>query len=672
MLGFGFGPGSVATVLAGGVPLPIEPPVPTIPPADWRMPATVTTSTGLAGLQSNLQAAQQSASSKSRPSITVPIGATEWIEWQVAASDTYLALTFMGGNNGTVSVTVDGVDQGYAPQFPEGHLSGPSGKRQGIAIPPGGARTIRLTCIAGASERSLAPLLHKMPARGPADSYIINGASREDQGMPSAALEAEIMAQFPTRDPIVFNWARSGQRAGYVAGAVPAALALYRQIASYALVGSIIGNDVTGNRPYDVSEKPALDAAYDSIGQAYTDAGIRLVIGNISYRNYAGDGSKPATPPTSQTGGALEYNDVVVHPMIQKWSPAFYDAALCRARVDEYQAMLVARSVFSPSDPIHGGEDQQRKLWVRTAHGQIYAGSSANIASETERRLTTFESQPTGVNDNEALYALTALAPSAGRDALFSRYTVAHRQRLYADAVGATQNAETAKTQASKDAAMTAVLAANSAGYTPASDLDALVERIARVAVVAATVIGVNFKTDTDVPGWNNVSRTDPNLSTVGAIIVPDLIDENGKPTGLSLVLLGSSSAIATSSTPGAQGAAAGAPFPDPTLLRGIFSSAAANRTFGLMRLGAGEKVRIQGANSTTRTTTSTTHWDVPGRARQTIDSRGNVSNFADFFDVAPTPYDDAGTERHMVQVTATRGSGYLDVNALRFVITAG
>lgn len=659
MLGFGFDPGLVATVLAGGEPLPIEPPVPTIPPADWRMPATVTTSAGLAGAQPDLQAAQQSASSKSRPVVTIPAGSTEWIEWQHAASDTYVPFTFMGGNNGTVTITVDGDDQGYSPQFPPDHASGPSGKRQGIAIPPGGARTIRLTCVAGAADRSIAPLLHQMPARGPADSYVVNGASREDQGLKSAEFEAAIIAAYPGRDPIVFNWARSGQTADYVAAAAPSAIALYRHISSYALVGSILGNNITGGRPYQEGYQAPLTAYYDAIGQAYSDAGLRLALSNTSYRAYSG------VTPEEQVGGSREYNDAVVHPMIAKWSPRFYDAALLRAKGDEYVTVMRARSTLT--DSTHGAEVAQRKALLEGVFPVIYG---APFVSQAERLVAALEAEPTGVNDNEALYALTALVPSAGRDTLVARYAVAHRRMLYADALAATQNAETSETQAAKDAATAAVQAARAGGYTPASDLDALDVRIAAIVIVAAIVIGVNFKTDTDVPGWNNVSRTDPNLSTVGAVIVPDLIDENGNLTGLSLVLLGSSSTIATSSTPGAQGAPAGSPFPDPVLLRGIFSSAASNRTFGLVRLGTGKKVRIQGANTTTRTTTSTTHWDVPGRDRQTINSRGNVSNFADFPDVEPTPYDDAGTERHRVQVTATRGSGYLDVNALRFVIT--
>jgi hypothetical protein len=660
MFGFGFAATFNASVLASGKPLPIEPPAPTVPPVDWRMPATVTTSAGLAGSQPALQAAQQSTSSKSRPVVTIPAGSTEWIEWQYAASDTYVPFTFMGGNNGTVSVTVDGVDQGYTPQFPPDHASGPSGKRQGIAIPPGGARTIRLTCVAGAADRSIAPLLHQMPARGPADSYVVNGASREDQGLKSAEFEAAIIAAYPGRDPIVFNWARSGQTADYVAAAAPSAIALYRHISSYALVGSILGNNITGGRPYQEGYQAPLTAYYDAIGQAYADAGLRLVLSNTSYRAYSG------VTPETQVGGSREYNDAVVHPMILKWSPRFYDAALLRAKGDEYVTVMRARSTLT--DSTHGAEAAQRKALLDGVFSVIYG---VPFVSQVERLVAALEAEPTGVNDNEASYALTALVPSAGRNALTARYTVAHRRMLYADALAATENAETAKTQPAMDAATSAIQTARNGGYTPASDLDALDARVEAIVIVAAAVVGVNFKTDTDVAGWNNVSRTDPNLSTVGAVIVADLVDEDGLATGYTLELAESNgAALGTTGTLGAQGVAAGSPFPDAVLLRGMFSSGTPSRTFALRKLPAGKKVRIQGANSTVRTSTSGVHWDVPGYPRQTIDSRGNVSNFADFLDVVPTPYDDAGITRYQVTVTATRAPSYFDVNALRFVIT--
>ncbi|WP_334656724.1 hypothetical protein [Sphingomonas panaciterrae] len=658
MLGFGFGPGSVATVLAGGVPLPIEPPVPTIPPADWRMPATVTTSAGLAGSQPALQAAQQSAASKSRPSVTVPTSTTEWIEWQVAASSTYLSLSFMGGNNGTVTVAVDGVDQGYTPQFPPDHASGPSGKRQGIAIPPGAARTIRLTCVAGAADRSIAPLLHQMPARGPADSYVVNGASREDQGLKSAEFEAAIIAAYPGRDPIVFNWARSGQTADYVAAAAPSAIALYRHISSYALVGSILGNNITGGRPYQEGYQAPLTAYYDAIGQAYSDAGIRLALSNTSYRAYSG------VTPETQVGGSREYNDAVVHPMILKWSPRFYDAALLRAKGDEYVTVMRARSTLT--DSTHGAEVAQRKALLEGVFPVIYG---APFVSQAERLVAALEAEPTGVNDNEALYALTAMVPSAGRNALVARYAVAHRRMLYADALAATQNAEAAKTQAAKDAATAAVQAARAGGYTPASNLDALDARIAAIVIVAAIVIGVNFKTDTDVPGWNNVSRSDPGLSTLGAIIIADLIDDKGQKTGFRLELVASSGALSTTNTLGAQGAPAGAPFPDAVLLRGMFASAATSRTFRISSDRANWRASQQGISSTTRSSTSTTHYDVPGRTRQTLSARGNVSDYAHFLEVEPEAFEEAGKTRHGVNLAVSRGSGYLDINAIRYVI---
>ena len=107
MPGFGFG----ATI--GAARLPAVATVLATVPADWRMPAVTTTSVGLAGSLTSLMAAQNAASSKSRPSFTVASGATDYVEWTVSEAGTAI-LSWIGQSAGTASLTrfiVNGVTQ---------------------------------------------------------------------------------------------------------------------------------------------------------------------------------------------------------------------------------------------------------------------------------------------------------------------------------------------------------------------------------------------------------------------------------------------------------------------------------------------------------------------------------------------------------------------------------
>lgn len=125
------------------------PVTPATPPEDWRMPATVTASSGLSAFQTALQAGQATAASKTRPSFVVPAGATEYVDYTVAASATPQMLVVRAGgasnSPGTPTIAIGGVDAGFVPQYPPDHRGRGNGTHH-IPTPYAASRFGQMGC----------------------------------------------------------------------------------------------------------------------------------------------------------------------------------------------------------------------------------------------------------------------------------------------------------------------------------------------------------------------------------------------------------------------------------------------------------------------------------------------------------------------------------------------
>lgn len=397
------------------------------PPADWRMPASAATLDGVSN--ASLLSAQATAGAKSRPGVALTATASTIIIYQVAAHTEPLILSWVSslasGQTFTVETAPDGVtwtNLSYVKPVPTGFTA--NNRRLADLIPAGGAKHIRLTIANSGAADTIYPLLHKLPATGPWDAHLLVGASREEELMGTTMTsgffpwETAVVSAYSTRDPLIFSWAMFGATGGEItSSATVTGIPAYAGICYYGYVGSFIGNNITADRPFDESERAALEGYYNSLGAAFTSAGISPCFANISYRNYS---TGTPTPPTSQAGGSLEYNLELVHARIAALSPSWYDSSIGRPRIDEYLAVLFDRGNLE--DAQHGsptGDANMRVHKVQNYFRKIYDGTFP--ASQIEQRVATYELTPTVANQNEANYANAGLAVGAVRSAFQAR-----------------------------------------------------------------------------------------------------------------------------------------------------------------------------------------------------------------------------------------------------------
>lgn len=605
---------------------------PTTVPADWRMPATVTTSAGLTGSQATLAAAQTAASSKSRPSFTVASGATDYVEWTVSEAGTAI-LSWIGQSAGTATVAKNGADQGFAVVAPSGSdidgVSGTGGRRQFMRMTVAAGDTIRLTIAAGAANRAIAPLLHKLPATGPWDAHVVFGASREAYAFGSKLMEDAIIADDATRDPIVFNYAVAGQVVSAVATNAATAAPIYAGTARYALLGSIIGNNVSANRPYTSGQKAALDASIASIASSLS--GYTLGFANTSYRAYTG---APAVSPTAQENGSLPYNDAVIGPAIAAYAPDCYDSSLQRSRIDDYLAILFNRGALT--DEVHGAETAERALWVATWFRYVRTGSWGT--SQIEQRVAGAEAaastKATALSTyNEAVYAMAAIASAApGKATLQTRLDTIYPTVLFYEAVRLIDAAVAATSQPTKDAAQAGLNAASAAGYSGGTAPNTIAAQQARIdAIVISSfdqIVQVGFGATTAVTGWN---RNAPGTAT--GVIATDLLTDTGASTGIGLNVTdaGTGNSANTAQT------SAVAEIPS-TILGATWTDTGTGLTFEITGLVPGRLYTLWLMASRTTGTASLTRFIVNGVTQSPeISPVNNVSNYLVVTNVAPS-----------------------------------
>lgn len=416
--------GSFTSIPIGAIG--IAAPVPTVPPADWRMPATVTLS---AGDPTAINAAQATAAAKTRPAIAIAASSVHETIYQVASHDTDLILSVYSARLATYGFALhtspDGVAWTAIPftkVYPSG--DGPANRRQAKLIPSGPAKYIRLTTTADGTASSIYPLLHKKPSSGPWDCYFLMGASREDELLGTFSggnyqLEAAIKAAYPDRDPIIINWAVGGADLnGITFTAINEGIPGFTGICSQAYAGSISGNYITVNKPFVEGQRSYIETRYNNLVAAFVTAGMDAAISNTSFRLYTG------VTPEAQAGGSLEYNNDVIHALIASLTPKWWNPTDGRPYIDEYLAVLYDRAGLE--DSTHGsptGDANMRVHKVQYYFGRIYSG--AFPAAQAEQRVATFETTPTNANYLEATYAMNGFAVGAPKTTYQARIDAA-------------------------------------------------------------------------------------------------------------------------------------------------------------------------------------------------------------------------------------------------------
>lgn len=507
------------------------------PPEDWRMPATVTVSAGLSASEAALDAAQATADAKTRPSVTVGSGNTEYIEWTVAEAGDCI-LSFIGSNNnGSYAITVDTVDEGFALAIPGGSPSLDNVRRQGHLMTLTAGQVVRLTITATGGSVVVSPLLHLKPASGPWDAHLIFGASRENQGSGSYDMETTLIADYPTRDPLVFNYSLGTQRVDQLAAIADDAALAFGGLARYAYCGgSMMTNNVIQNRPYDSSELATINSSLDTIQSEFEGAGMTMCFSSIAFGNFGN-----VIDVENQDGGALEYDNSALGPWIATNLPDVWDSAAVRPKMDIH--LLIMNDRGNLSDTVHGNGTQyaaERAYISEVWHGYIYTGSWT-YTRIAELRVAEAEAE-VGDEANlydaylEATYAVYPMPTSSLKTDWEARIADIAGEALFYHAKDLITVAEGSATQGDVDAAQAALDAAETAGFVDMASPNTLAEQQQRIDdIVVAThdqIINIAFGGTTPATtGWTRLST-----GTSAGTLIADCNDDQGNPTGIALV----------------------------------------------------------------------------------------------------------------------------------------
>jgi hypothetical protein len=421
-LGFGFGV-AMARLAAGHTP-------PTLP----RLGLTgAYDSAGDAALVTALAA---SSADRTRPSFSVSASATRTIAFHVAAVAAPGAILSWIGTRSGYSVAIaesfdssDGSDGSWsaishALAFPSGDNA--ADRRQVAPIAAGGARWVRLAVTAPAGGAcTVYPMVHQLPASGLKDIWLVMGASLETQGMLSKPLEDAFIAADPGCDPVVFNYASSGQTSATILTYLNAVNAAFGAYYDYVYLGNLIGNDITAAQPISDDSAQSLIDLRDRVDAIMAGFDGKVVgLTRQTYREYAG------VLPTAQADGSLPYNSQVVEPAVLANSPLGYDESLLVPRIDLYSAAMKNRSYLNSVQ--HFDNYDWMRAEVARSFGR-YARTGNWPISHVETLVAAVEASGFAADRYEADAAIASLPASAAKTALSARVAAAAVSPTFVD-----------------------------------------------------------------------------------------------------------------------------------------------------------------------------------------------------------------------------------------------
>ena len=514
------------------------------PIEDWRMPATVSVSSGISSAQTALATAQATAASKTRPSFTVLAGGVEYVEWTVTQAGK-LCLSWIGQTKDTtVTITQNGTNVNFTVQTPGG--SGTDGDIDAIA---GGRRqfvlrdvavndVIRMTVSVGSvGTVTISPLLHKKPVGNVAHSFVGYGSTREQQGWGCKAMEDAIIAAYPNADPLFFNPSFGGQLLSGVVSVVNTWATTYAPIADYVILGSVLGNDVTANRPWATGQNAALVTSLDSLKTKLNSAGhatSRIFLTETSFRQYS---AAPAVVLPDQTAGSYPYNLNILEPWMATNLPHCWDSSLMRSRLDDYAQILRYRSELT--DGVLGAYPRSIATVVESLLPYLRNGAWTAAANRIEPVVALAEATASDASatliaaqaaQNEAQYQIDSLATSAAKTAYNTRFQTIRGNVYYKAALAAVVNYEGAKTSEAKAAATSAMSALSGLEGTTSrvTALQARIDAVGTMTILRTVKIHSGSDTAPDA-SFNSVNEANGSGTKIS-----NLKDINGNATGFS------------------------------------------------------------------------------------------------------------------------------------------
>jgi predicted esterase len=207
---------------------------------------------------------------------------------------------------------------------------------------------------------------------------LLLGASIEEAvGGSFTDFKNEILAQYPSSQPVVFNLSESGSFSGDLLAKLQSILDRHPK-AGYTMI-HMGGNDVTTNKPLTYSKLNTTAIQNTFLGNLSDiitrcqNAGKITVHARISFRDYR-------TAPTvngglHQENGSLPFN-ILFDKVLRQLTPTFYDTTERRPRMDLYEATLNDQSIIA-GDGIHPTGTRGIRLirkWVNSPIRYFYTG----------------------------------------------------------------------------------------------------------------------------------------------------------------------------------------------------------------------------------------------------------------------------------------------------------
>lgn len=411
----------------------------------------------------------------------------------------------------------------------QGGGSGPAGL---VIIPSGAARWLEITCSIGVGAFGLFHLAANglLP-----DMFVQAGASHTDGGMKPLLMRARAILQFPTRDPIFMNEGQAAQGIAIVRLNAQNALVRWPEAIGY-MCDSLIGNDVTGQRPYTTAQQSSLSAQVNGMYSDILTAGKKVVsASNMTFRRYfaPNDVNNGANPEN----GTLPYNVNVMHPALS--TIGFMNSTTLEAYTDVYSLLLYYQQTLidDGNDQIHPTVEGYAEMCdehIRQDFAYYWTGMRA--APSSSRLLGLLETLSNALDPTTykfwlwSSYFVRDLPASAHKTAQQARINATEPAARLVDATNAVIAFEAGKTPALKTAATDKLALVLAPPY--ASQKTSLQNRINAVVVVANTIAIVSFGSNTAAAPANNSGV----INTTGQKIA-NMKNIDGADTGWSLFI---------------------------------------------------------------------------------------------------------------------------------------
>jgi len=206
---------------------------------------------------------------------------------------------------------------------------------------------------------------YRIDPDGHNDYWIALGASLTGSAIRHRLFQELAFEHFGER-PVMFNHGIGGWTSQTLNDRLDDILAKYPR-AKYAVI-HIGGNDVSRNRPYPGGAETLSENLID-ITTRLQARGITPILSRLSFRDY---NYAPAVPPESNGSGP--YVENVFDPVIQEFTPRFYDTKADRGVVNFYDHYK-AHPEELWKDGVHlneAGKQSMTRLWVIQAGPIVY------------------------------------------------------------------------------------------------------------------------------------------------------------------------------------------------------------------------------------------------------------------------------------------------------------